>query len=54
MNLSDYEPVVGRNVIEELRGLGRRLEGKVVRNVNSTAVGGGVAEILSRMTPFLT
>ena len=54
MNLSDYEPVVGRNVIEELRSLGRRLKDKVVRNVNSTAVGGGVAEILNRMTPFLT
>lgn len=53
MNLSDYEPVVGRNVIEELRGLARRLTGKTVRNINSTAVGGGVAEILSRLTPLL-
>ena len=53
MKLSDYEPVVGRNVINELRSLGRRLSGKVICNINSTAVGGGVAEILSRMTPFL-
>lgn len=53
MKLADYEPIVGKNVIEEIRGLGARLKGKVVRNINSTAVGGGVAEILNRMTPFL-
>ena len=53
MRLSDYEPVVGKNVIEELRSLAQRLSGKVVRNVNSTAVGGGVAEILNRITPLL-
>lgn len=53
MRLSDYEPVVGKNIIEELRILGKRLAGKVVRNINSTAAGGGVAEILQRMTPLL-
>ncbi|MCQ9207917.1 MAG: glycosyltransferase [Omnitrophica bacterium] len=53
MKLSDYEPIVGKNVIEELKQLASRLSAKVVRNVNSTAVGGGVAEILSRMTPLL-
>ncbi len=53
MKLSDYEPVVGKNVIEELKSLAQRLAGKVVRNINSTAVGGGVAEILNRLTPLL-
>lgn len=53
MKLSDYEAVVGKNVIEELRSLAQRLSGKAVRNVNSTAVGGGVAEILNRITPLL-
>jgi trehalose synthase len=53
MQLSDYESIVGINVIEELRSLSRRLAGKVVRNINATAVGGGVAEILGRMTPLL-
>lgn len=53
MRLSDYEPVVGANIINELRALGERLQGKVVRNINSTLVGGGVAEILQRMIPFL-
>ncbi len=53
MKLSDYEPVVGKNVIEELKSLSRRLAGKTIRNINSTAVGGGVAEILNRMVPLL-
>jgi len=53
MRLSDYEPIVGKSVIDELRALGKRLRGKVVRNINSTARGGGVAEILNRMIPFL-
>lgn len=53
MKLSDYEPIVGRNIIEELRALAKRLSGKTVRNINSTSVGGGVAEILDRITPLL-
>lgn len=51
--LSDYEPIVGRQAVEELRLLARPLAGRSVLNVNSTAVGGGVAEILSRMVPLL-
>src|SRR3989338_2740117 len=51
--LEDYEPLVGFQVIEELRTLAKNLEGKRVLHINSTAVGGGVAEILSRMVPLL-
>ncbi len=51
--LSDYEPIVGEQVLDELRLLARKLEGKRVLHVNSTAVGGGVAEILNRMVPLL-
>ena len=51
--LDDYEPTVGKNVIEELRLLAQQLEGYTVQNVNSTAVGGGVVEILMRMVPLL-
>jgi len=54
VKITDYEPVVGKNTIEELRLLGSRLSGKVVQNINSTFTGGGVAEILSRMVPLLT
>jgi trehalose synthase len=53
MKLSDYEPIVGKNTIEELKSLSLRLSGKVVRNINSTSVGGGVAEILNRINPLL-
>lgn len=51
--LAEYEPIVGKNVIEELRLLASRLEDKSIQHVNSTAVGGGVAEILNRMLPLL-
>ncbi len=51
--LDDYRGIVGVNAVEELRLLASRLAGKSVLNVNSTAVGGGVAEILSRLVPLL-
>lgn len=51
--LSEYIPVVGEGVVAELRLLGERLAGKRVLNVNSTKVGGGVAEILQRLVPLL-
>jgi trehalose synthase len=53
IKIRDYEPIVGKNVIDELELFAKRLENKVVQNINSTAVGGGVAEILMRMIPFL-
>ncbi|MBI4180254.1 glycosyltransferase [bacterium] len=53
MALDQYAPIVGESVIDELRLIARKLGGRVVRNVNSTAIGGGVAEILNRMVPLL-
>jgi trehalose synthase len=50
--LDQYEEFVGRGTLDELRLLGQRLERRRVLNVNSTAVGGGVAEILSRLVPL--
>src|SRR5882762_5666066 len=52
MPLEDYAPIVGDAVIEELRLLANRLQGRVIKNINSTAVGGGVAEILNQMVPL--
>jgi len=52
-SINDYEQFTGRSVIEELKILSERLHGKRVANVNSTATGGGVAEILHRMIPLL-
>jgi trehalose synthase len=50
--IEDYEPIIGRGYIEELRQLANRLSGKVIQNINSTYVGGGVAEILSHLVPL--
>jgi len=51
--LRDYEPIVGNDVIDELELCASRLSGVSIQNINSTAVGGGVAEILMRMVPLL-
>jgi trehalose synthase len=51
--LEDYVPIVGGGVVKELRQLGEKLAGKRVVNVNSTRLGGGVAEILLRLIPLL-
>ncbi|MBN2265624.1 MAG: glycosyl transferase family 1, partial [Candidatus Aminicenantes bacterium] len=51
--IDEYAAVTGESVVEELRLLAERLAGWTVQNINSTAVGGGVAEILLRMRPLL-
>jgi trehalose synthase len=51
--LDDYAPIIGQPELDEIRFLARRLRGKTVKMVNSTAVGGGVAEILNRLIPLL-
>jgi trehalose synthase len=53
IRIEDYVPIVGEATVEELGLLAERLRGKTIQNINSTAVGGGVAEILSRMLPLL-
>ena len=52
-NINDYAAIVGQGTIDELYFLAGRLQGKVIQHINSTAVGGGVAEILIRMIPLL-
>ena len=51
--IEEYISLVGQAVIDDLRLLGERLKGKVIQHINSTPVGGGVAEILNRMVPLL-
>ncbi|MCE5336314.1 MAG: glycosyltransferase [Desulfobacteraceae bacterium] len=51
-SIEDYVEVTGENVIDRLRQLARPLQGLKVVHVNSTYVGGGVAEILSTMVPL--
>jgi trehalose synthase len=51
--IEEYIPIVGQPIIDDLRLLADRLKGKVIQHINSTSVGGGVAEILNRMVPLL-
>ena len=50
--LENYADVVGAGEIEELRALAKPLRGRSIEMINSTAVGGGVAEILNRLVPL--
>ena len=52
--LDDYKSIVGAAQLDALRFLARELKGKSIKMVNSTAVGGGVAEMLNRLVPLLT
>ena len=54
IRIEDYAPIVGQATIDELFLLAQRLQGNEIQNINSTPVGGGVAEILTRMIPLLT
>lgn len=49
----DYETIVGRSSLEELKMLADKFTGRTVQIINSTFVGGGVSEILERMVPLL-
>lgn len=51
--LDEYIALVGQSIIDDLFLISKRLKGKVIQHINSTAVGGGVAEILSCMVPLL-
>ncbi len=51
--LNDYASIIGQPEIDEIRYIARLLRGKTVKMVNSTAVGGGVAEILNRLIPLM-
>ena len=52
-NIDEYIPIVGQSVIDDLKLIAEKLGGKTIQHVNSTSVGGGVAEILNRMVPLL-
>jgi trehalose synthase len=50
--LEEYARILGEGEIEELRALAKPLRGRSIEMINSTAVGGGVAEILTRLLPL--
>jgi trehalose synthase len=51
--MEEYARIAGADVIEHLRQLARHLKGLRLVHVNSTRVGGGVAEILYKMVPMM-
>lgn len=53
VTLADYEQIVESKVIEEIHVAAGRVGRKTMQNINSTPVGGGVAEILTRIVPLL-
>src|SRR4051794_33828903 len=50
--LQEYRPVVGDTAIEEIDALRAQLRGLRVLHLNSTATGGGVAELLNSLVPI--
>jgi trehalose synthase len=50
--LNRYAAVTGEEVVDHLRQLAAPLKGMRVLHVNSTKVGGGVAEILAKLVPL--
>ncbi len=51
--LDNYILLLGAPEIDALRSLAAKLTGRTVQMVNSTAMGGGVAEILNRLIPLM-
>ncbi|MBN2419992.1 MAG: glycosyltransferase [Deltaproteobacteria bacterium] len=51
--LTKYAEVAGQDVVDHLRQLANTLKGIRIVHVNSTRVGGGVAEILYKMVPLM-
>jgi trehalose synthase len=52
VKLDDYREIAGPGVIDELRVLSERVRGRRMQHINSTRVGGGVAELLTRLVPL--
>src|SRR5207245_11060878 len=54
IRLDDYRAVVPTATLDLLRRLAERIRGRSLVHVNSTRVGGGVAEMLHRYIPLFT
>ncbi|MBU0881791.1 MAG: glycosyltransferase [Candidatus Omnitrophica bacterium] len=52
VDINEYKPFVDKELLEELRFMADPLKNKVWANVNSTVIGGGVAEMLQSVIPF--
>jgi len=52
-HLADYQSIVGRALVDEIRERAGRLEGKRILHLSATAFGGGVSEILMTLVPLM-
>ena len=52
-SLEDYAHIIGEEAVKGLEALAAELKGIKILELNSTAVGGGVAEMLQNSVPFL-
>jgi len=50
--LKQYEPIVGEEVVEEIRELAAPLKGARIAQINATTYGGGVSELLRSIVPL--
>ncbi|WP_145998756.1 hypothetical protein [Methyloterricola oryzae] len=50
--LEDYAAIAGNDVVDHLQQLASLLSNRKVVHINSTRIGGGVAEILSKLVPL--
>jgi trehalose synthase len=53
VQIEDYQPLVGAEIIERIKVKAKPLQGLHVVNVNSTYYGGGVSQLLSSETLLL-
>ncbi len=53
VHLADYRPIVGEEIISEIRKMAAPLRGARVLHVNATPFGGGVAEMLQTLVPLM-
>ena len=52
-NVENHRALVGDDLVDEIAALARDLKGVRIAHVNSTAFGGGVAELLARHLPVM-
>jgi trehalose synthase len=48
-----YAPIIGQAQLDDFKRLGEALSDLRIQHVNSTAAGGGVAELLNRIVPMM-
>ena len=53
VEFKDYVPLISAEMASELTTIAEELRGMTVAHINSTATGGGVAEILQSMVPLM-